>query len=170
MATAAQAQQIINGVAYDFTSIELVIVAPGVSPTPHAGVKSIEYSHGLEPGEGRGVRAQVSLRSRGKYSADGSMEMYKYEYQQFIQQLGSAGVHGFMEVPFDILVSYVEPTSTVTITDRLVACRIKKAAESPSEDSGILTVKCDLHVMQIIPGSLVNTPLFPVEPSKFLKS
>lgn len=164
MPGAPTAQQLINGVAFDYSSIEARI-----DGTPYAGFKSISYDHGLEPGEGRGTRAQVALRSRGKYTAGGSIEVYKYDYQKLITALGAVGARGFMEYAFNILVSYREFGFPI-ITDKLMYCRLKKASESPSEDGGVLTVKCDLSLMYVVPGSLgANTPLLAVEPTKFIK-
>lgn len=164
MPTLANPQQIINGKQFDYSSIEIV-----VDKVPHAGVKSISYSHQLDPGEGRGTRSQIVLRSRGKYSAEGSIEIYKYEFQTIISALGALGVRGFMEYAFDINIHYSE-LGMPMITDNLLGCRIKKAADSPGEDGGLLTVKCDLHILQVIPGVPgANTPLFAVEPTKFLK-
>lgn len=153
MPTVATPQQVINGKQYDYSSIAILI-----DNVPHAGVKSIDYSHSLDPGEGRGTRAQIVLRSRGKYSADASLEVYKLEYQQIIQALGP----GYMERAFDIMVSYAE-TGLPTVTDVVKSCRIKKDADSNNDDGGLATVKVDLHVMQVIRNGLI-----PVEPTKFL--
>lgn len=154
--------QIINGNQWDWSSVELKLNNRGFG-----GVKSLDFEHSLEPGEGRGTRAQVTMRSRGKYSASGSLEMYAYEYHQFITEL-AAGVRGYMETPFDILVAYSETGLAIT-SFLLPGVRIKKEAHSHAEDGGMLTVKCDLSVLRVIPripgGSV---PVVPVEPKKFI--
>lgn len=158
------ASQVIQGLQWDWSSIEIT-----ADNRPFGGVKSLDWDHGLEPGEGRGTRAQVALRSRGKYSASGSMEMYAYEYQQLITQLGAGGARGYMEYAFDIAVSYVEKNLPM-VSFFLPGVRIKKEARSHSEDGGILMVKADLHVMRVIPTIPgTNTPLFAVEPTKFIR-
>jgi hypothetical protein len=156
--------QVINGIQWDWSSVEIQ-----ADHRPFGGVKSLDWNHGLEPGEGRGTRAQVALRSRGKYSADGSMEMYAFEYQLLIAQLAANGARGYMEQPFDIAVNYVEKNLPM-VSFAINHARIKKEARSHSEDGGILTVKCDLHIMSVVPTVPgTNTPLFAVEPTKFIR-
>ncbi len=163
--------QLINGKQYDFTSIEITVLPQGGPPQVRFGVKSLNYNHGLKPGEGRGTRAQIALRSRGKYEAGADFEMYKSEYTALITSLAGigGGGSGYMEVPFDITVAYAE-SGQPTITDRIQGCRIMKDTDSNSEDGGVSLVKCELHVMQIIRGGFLGgVGLSPVEPSRFLK-
>lgn len=156
--------QVINGIQWDWSSVEVT-----VDNRPFGGVKSLDWDHGLEPGEGRGTRAQVALRSRGKYSASGSMEMYAFEYGQLIAQLGLGGVRGYMEYAFDIKVGYSELNLPQT-SFLIPGARIKKESRSHSEDGGLLTVKVDLHLLRVIPTIPgTNTPLFAVEPTKFIR-
>lgn len=143
----------INGKQFDYYSIQVIIDA-----IPHGGVKSVDYSHSLDPGEGRGTRSQIVLRSRGKYSADGSIEVYKAEYQQIITALGP----GYMERAFDVVVAYAELGMPI-ITDVLKSCRIKKDADSNNDDGGLSSVKADLHVMYVLRNGLI-----PLEVTKFL--
>jgi hypothetical protein len=160
----ANVAQNINGNQYDWSSIEA-----NVDNAPYGGFKGLNWSHSLEPGEGRGTRAQVALRSRGKYSADADFEMYTYEYMLLIAKLGQMGARGYMEYSFDILVSFVEKNLPM-VSFTLAGCRIKKEGHSHSEDGGLATVKADLSVLRIIPTTPgANTPLFAVEPTKFIK-
>lgn len=156
--------QVINGVQFDWSSVEIQ-----ADNSPFGGVKSLDFDHSLEPGEGRGTRAQVALRGRGKYSANASMEMYSFEYQLLIAKLGAMGARGYMEYAFRIDVSYIElnlPMVGFTIN----GCRIKKEARNHSEDGGLLTVKADLHVLSVVPRAPgANVPLFAVEPTKFIR-
>jgi hypothetical protein len=159
-----KASQIINGLQFDWSSVEIQ-----VDNVPHGGVKSITWDHGLTPGEGRGTRSQVTLRSRGKYAANASIEMYAFEYQAMIALMGKGGLRGYMEYDFRIDVHYVETLSMIGFA--INGCRIMKEAHNVSEDGGLLVVKADLHVMSIepkVPGA--NTSLYAVDPlRKFIK-
>lgn len=154
--------QVINGIQWDWSSVEIV-----ADNFPSGGVKSLDFDHSLEPGEGRGTRAQIALRSRGKYTANAAMEMYAYEYHQLIGRLGANGLRGYMEYSFDINVAYAEKNLPV-VSWLAAGVRIKKESHAHAEGGELLTVKLDLHVMRLIPTSITGVKLFPVEPSKFI--
>ena len=78
---------LINGVRYDFSSVELNF--NGL--IQRAGIKALSYKHSLTPGELRGNRPQLVGRTRGKYEASASFEMFKLEYQSFIAAIGCSG-------------------------------------------------------------------------------
>jgi hypothetical protein len=131
---------LINGVRYDFSSIEVHIAGRTV-----LGIKEISYSDNLEPGEVYGTHAQQLARTRGQYKAEGSMSLYREEADEFIRSLGE----GFLEKVFDIAVYYAEGKMPL-VTDTIRGCRIKKHDLSPSAGSDALQVKFDLHVMYIL--------------------
>lgn len=136
----------INGIRYDWSSVEIDILGP------LACVKEMSYSHSLSPGIVRGTRAQPLGRTRGKYEPEGSITLYKNEYVDLITKLSIAGASaqmGYFEVSFNITVQYSEAYSDV-ITDKVIGCRIKKSENSGSEGEEPLVVKCDLSVMAII--------------------
>lgn len=132
----------INGVRYDFSSVEI-----NIDGTLFNGVKEITYKQSLEPGELRGTRAQLIGRTRGKYSAEATLTMFKTEYQQLVAALSAKGL-GYMETAFDIVVNHSEAAEGV-VTDLIVGCRIKDDEDSGSEGSDPLVVKVSLHVMRI---------------------
>ena len=151
----------VNGNRYSFASIDFQLLGKR-----YFGVKSINYSDGLDPGEVRGTAPQLLGRTKGKYSAEGSMELYEAEFSDFVAALLSAGPSlgfidsvGFMEIPFEVSVSYAEENSP-TITDTLVACRIKKVDKSRAEGTDPLTVKLDLHIMSIDYGVPNSSEIF----------
>lgn len=143
---------LINGNRFDFSSVEVVI-----DSVLFGGVKEVTYSDSLEPGELRGNRAQLIGRTRGKYGAEGSLTLFKSEFQQMIALLGGQGI-GYMEASFTVVVAHSEPGSDV-VTDTLIGCRIKKAEDQKQEGGEPLTVKCDLHIMRIDRNGV--TPLHP---------
>ena len=141
---------LINGNRYSFASIELRLLGKR-----YFGVKSINYSDSLEPGEVRGTDPQLIGRTKGKYSADASIEMYLREFDDFAAQLasqaGAVGLPnatGYMEIPFDVIVSFAEDGAPV-ITHEIIGARIKKSDHSNAEGSDAISVKNDLHVMVI---------------------
>lgn len=135
----------INGHRYDFSSIEVKTKKAGGIVTRTLGVKDIDYSDSLEPGKVRGNHAQKVGRTRGEYDAEGSLTLYKQEFDELLDLFGT----GFMEQYFDIPVTYAESGSP-TRTDVLSACRIKKIGNTHSEGGEALTIKLELDVGQII--------------------
>jgi hypothetical protein len=140
---------LINGLRYDFSSVEITAGARLFN-----GVKSIKFSQTLEPGKVRGNRSQVIGRTRGPLDADGSLELYRLEFQDLIATLAllRPGV-GYMEAPFDITVSYAEVGQPV-VMDVLQGCRIKKHENNAQEGGDALTVSCELDIMMVLPGGV----------------
>lgn len=149
---------LINGVRFDYSSVEI-----NVAGVVFGGVKSINYKWTLDPGEIRGTRSQVVGRTRGQYGAEGSLEMYKLEYEQLITLLSAGGSKGYAEVPFLINVGYSENVTDV-MADQLIGCRLKSGENSGSEGNEALVVKCDLHIMRISENGK-----HPIDPSKMLR-
>ncbi|HWL89420.1 MAG TPA: hypothetical protein VNO21_26630 [Polyangiaceae bacterium] len=131
---------LINGVRYDFSSIETNIA--GLSTL---GVAELTYSDNLEPGELFGTHAQRLGRTRGQYKAEGSITLYRAEGDDLIVRLGN----GFLEVVFDIYAFYAEADQPL-VTDSLIGCRIKKPDVSNSAGSDPLKIKFDLDLMYIL--------------------
>ena len=151
----------VNGNRYSFASIDFQLLGKR-----YFGVKAINYSDGLDPGEVRGTAPQLIGRTKGKYSAEGSIEIYEAEFADFAAALLAAGPNlgftnsvGIMEIPFEVSVSYAEENSP-TITDTLVACRVKKIDKSRSEGTDPTTVKLDLHIMSINYGVPDSSEIF----------
>src|SRR5574343_810760 len=114
---------LVNGLPYDFSSVEIITPIGIVN-----AIKEITYSDTLAPGKVRGTRAQVIGRTRGKYDAEGSLSIYKAEWEDLIAKLAPiSGLVGFMEVTFPIVVNFsefFEPRRP----NVLHGCRITKAA------------------------------------------
>ncbi len=149
---------LINGLKYDYSSVEL-----NIDGQVFGGVKSINYKWSLDPGVQRGTRAQKIGRSRGTYDADGSIEIYKVEYHAIISRLSRLGTRGYAETAFNIVVSYEENVTDV-ITDQLVGIRLKTGENGHQEGNDPLVVKCDLDIMYILENGLSA-----IDPRKMLK-
>lgn len=138
------AYPLINGHRYDWTSVQITI--DGI---PYTGVKSLSYRQTLTPGVVRGTRSQPTGRTRGQYEPEGSIEMYKEDYQNLINALSFAGTRGYMETAFQVLAQYSSGVLAV-VTDTLVGCRISSDEDSHDESPDGLTVSCDLSIMYIL--------------------
>lgn len=130
---------LINGHRYSYASIEA-----DINGKKFYGHKEISYNQELEPGEVRGAHSQLLGRTKGDLKAEASLTTYLEEWQELLEALGD----GYMETPFDIIVSYAEE-GRPTVTDKLRGCRIKRVEESHSQGTDALTVKLDLHVLWI---------------------
>lgn len=149
----------INGNRYSFASIEAVF-----NGLNYSGFKSISYSNMLEPADVYGAAPQKIGRTRGKQNAEASFTMYKEEYENLRTALAAlaGGINGYMEVPFDILVTYFEQ-GQIPILDAIVGARITKDEDSHSGDnSDALVVNVTLNVMRILRTGASPTLLAPL--------
>ena len=129
---------LINGVDYDFSSIEFMV--PGYPPTPPYGgileVSAIDYDDDLEAGELRGAAPNVLGRSRGKYTAGGKVEMAKLAADNLLEVIQAFGMAqprpmGYLEYGgLLVTVNYFEPSIDALVTDQLVGFRLKKPSDS----------------------------------------
>jgi hypothetical protein len=149
---------LINGVRYDFSSVELNFNGT----VQRAGIKSLSYKHSLTPGELRGNRPQIVGRTRGKYEASASFEMFKTEYQQFIFSIGA---FGYMEKAFDITACWADPSNlSQVVMDVIKGCRIKNDEDTGQEGGEAQIVKVELSVLNILRNGVV-----PFNPFIFLR-
>ena len=130
---------LINGNKYDYSSIEI-----DIDGTLFTGVKEVSFTQGLEPGEVRGTRAELIGRTRGEYSAEGSMVVYAEEYAEIIAALGD----GFMEKSFSVTMTYSD-TNVPTQVNRLIGCRITNVEGGGSQGTDPLEVSLDLSVFRV---------------------
>jgi hypothetical protein len=146
----------INGVRHDFTTLRFMV---GV--TRYFEISELSYSDTLAPGKVRGTGAAIRGRTQGIYDAEGSVSMYKAEFQLLAQALQILRPDlGFGVVPFTISASYGKDAATL-LTDVLIGCRIKKVDNSHKEGSDALMVKLDLDVLRIEHDGLSLVSDFP---------
>jgi hypothetical protein len=136
---------LINGFAYDYSSIEIDLGEAGI----FTGIKEISYSQSVEPGIVRGTSAQKLARTRGEHDAEGSIVFYTREFIEFITSLtgGDENV-GYMDQSFNITLTYSNPQVPLT-TVRLIGVRIKSEEGGGSQGTDPLEVSCDLDIMRI---------------------
>ena len=136
---------LINGNKYDWSSVELDIGDAGI----FTGVKEITFTHSLEPGVVRGTRAELIGRTRGEYTAEGSMVVYAEEYSEIITALGD----GYMEASFSITITYSDTNVPVQV-NRLIGCRITNVEGGGSQGTDPLEVSLDLSIFRVETGGL----------------
>ena len=132
----------INGTAHDWSSVEIDLGEDGGIFT---GISELTYSDNLEPGEAMGTSAQKLARTRGTYSADGSIVMLKRDASEFIAALGN----GFKEKVFDITVMYSDAGAGDVITDKLIGARIGSTESGGSQGSDPLSVTYSIDILRI---------------------
>lgn len=146
---------VINGNKFSFSSIDLRPMGQRITD-----FKEVEYSTELDPGVMYGTSAAPVGRSRGLQKTEASITLYREAWLAFqaslillsttsnLNPLGNPA--GWMEVSWDAMISYAETPVSPVQKDVLKGARIKKWTANHSESNEILTVKLDLHVMQII--------------------
>ena len=149
--TSSVAYPLINGLRYDFSSVEVSI--DGIIQT---GFKELSYKDSLEPGEVYGEFAQSLGATRGQYKAEASATMYQVEAQEFIDSLSDFDGTGYMETYFTVTANYAE-TGQPTITIKLLACRVKSVDDSQKSGSDANETKFDFRV-----GMIVRNGKYPV--------
>lgn len=132
---------LVNGNRFSWASI--VLNANGTEIT---GITEISYSHKLEPGTVRGAGPWKAGRTRGEYTAEGSLTLLRSDWDAFRDSLGD----GFLEIDFTTSVSYSEVAEGPVVTDELVGCRIKGPEHSPSQGTDPTTVQLPLDILYIL--------------------
>jgi len=132
----------INGTAHDWSSVEIDL---GEDAGIFIGISELTYSDNLEPGEAMGTSAQKLARTRGVYSAEGSITMLKRDAAEFIAALGQ----GFKEVVFPITAMYSDEGAGDVITDKLFSCRIGSTESGGSQGSDALSVTYSIDILRI---------------------
>lgn len=152
----------INGHRYSPSSVEFLFQLPASAfVMPSNGVRSCTYSPGLEPGEVRGLQPQIIGRTRGTQSDDASIELFMLEFEALRLALSPGGV-GFMEVPFNIVVTLFEPpipgvpgVPPPCLVHTIVGARITKATQNNiATGNEPLSMALDLHVMRVLLGPM----------------
>jgi hypothetical protein len=146
----------INGVRHDFTVLACLI---GVKR--YYEIQDLAYSDTLAPGKVRGTGPAIRGRTRGIYDAEGSMTLYKSEFDIMAIDLQALDpTSGIGEIPFIVTAAYGKNPLTLT-EDSLFGCRIKKIDNSHKEGSDALVVKLDLDILRIDHNGLQLVNDFP---------
>ena len=149
------AYPLINGVRYDYSSIEIKF-----NGNTYRGVKEVAYNETLEPSKVYGTSAEILGATRGVYDCSGSVTMYKSDARALREALVGAGQNGWGEKAFDIVVTFSANGEAVQ-TDQLIGVRLKGRDASHSQGPDALEEKYDLHIMKIISDGqqMISNPL-----------
>lgn len=137
----------VNGLYYDFTSVEFAIEGVGVQ----ANVTEINYSATRDPGIFRGSSAMPRGRTRGTLEFEADFSIYKEDFEaikSYLADLKDGG--GFMLAGFDITVNMREAGAVIPVTDSILGANIVGVENSFSEGNEPLLVKVSLSVMKIL--------------------
>ena len=131
----------INGLAYDFTSIELGMIGDLITPY----LVDISYGDEVTPGVLKGVHGIDLATTRGMYKANLSMTMYMEGFVILLDNLPE----GYSEEGFPITCTYYQ-FGQRPITDRFPQNRFTKIDNSfRNSDSGGLPIRIGLYTQLI---------------------
>jgi hypothetical protein len=133
---------LINGSYHDFSSIGAAVD----DSSPIEDLSEISYSHKVERTKFRGKRRQPHGHTKGEYEAEGSITMSLRAAQKLRRRLGQ----GYMDVPFNIPVTFADDDTQGVITDKLIGCKIKNEENAHSRGTEGLMVKFDLDISYLI--------------------
>lgn len=136
----------VNENQYDWGSI--VIKVDG---EPYYGTTAVSHSQKRERSKayGMGRHRAPRGRTRGKYSAEGKITMWKSSAQALRAALAaSAGTNSYGDKVFQIVIQYIEADET-PITEELVDCVIASEDASHEENTDPLKEEIGLDIMYI---------------------
>lgn len=136
----------VRGMRMSFSSVKVSMD----NQAPLIACKDISYDDTLSGVKVKGTNPYPLGRTRGDYEANGSIEIYREEFNDFMNTISP--LQGFKESSFDIVVQYSE-NGTDVITDTLVGCRIESNPSKASQSADPLTIAVKLSVMHILWGN-----------------
>ena len=130
---------LVNGYEYGWSNIQVLI-----SGSPAFGITSISYSDNVEFENLYGAGNTPVARGRSRYSAEGSITLYRSEIAALIRaaKLDGDSYGSIMSIPeFDIVVSYIPDNNNgIPVVDTLKNCRfLNNGVDSNEGDSAIQT-------------------------------
>lgn len=138
---------LVNGNRHDFSS-----VAVSLRGRTYNAFKSINYKYTHERGKVRvnGWPAPIG-KTRGEYTAEGSLEMLRDEYQDFVDFLmqGQPRFTGIGDIDFQIDVRFVTVGSPRVFQDTLYGTSLKTGDFANQQGSDPSMVKCDLDILYL---------------------
>lgn len=129
---------------YSFASIEILVAG-----VPTVGCTAVNYTSSIEVGDVYGTRPQKLGTTRGKQNAEGSLEMYVQDWENLKAILTQAGLGGYGEARFTVVVTYGEQGMPVKM-DTLESCRVVSVEYSNADGSDASKVTLTLNVLRIL--------------------
>lgn len=144
--------QLINGHAWDFSSIEAAV--EGV--TIFTSLQEINYDTTRDRTELRGSSVAALSVTRGQTSSEGSLVIAKQDVSTFYGLLAGLGGGGIMDGVFDLIVTYSDPSFALPIVDALTGVRLNSISNAHAQGSEALTVSHDVYISRILYGGLAT--------------
>lgn len=145
----AETTPLINGKKHQFASVSLKF--DGVEFNEFT---KIDYKHNVDRSRVMGNSRETLGFTKGEYKAEGSFSLILREYNNLIAFLGP----GYMDVVFDISVSFDDDDGQGMITDEIIGCMFKEPGKSFSKGTDALEVEVSLDVTKIKENGLDPLP------------
>ncbi len=135
---------LVNGTKFSWASVEI-----DLNGTIFTGCTELAYKQTREIGDVYGTGAENLARTLGQLNAEGSLTMYRRDFQDFINLLTNNGQTGYLDTEFDVTVSYSSPNGDGILTDRCISCVILEPDISGSQGTDPLSVTCSLDILRV---------------------
>lgn len=143
----------VRGRKYDFSSIELAVIAQGQAAQLFIECTGIDYDDTIEEALMYGTDPAPVGRTRGQYNpGEVTLTVSKQTEAVLVDQLGD----GYMEAEIDITVKYAD-NGLPLVVDTLEKCRIVGAAQSHASGPEALMTALKLKPLTILRNG--KTPL-----------
>ena len=143
----------VRGRKYDFSSIELAVIAQGQAAQLFIECTGIDYDDTIEEALMYGIDPAPVGRTRGQYNpGEVTLTVSKQTEAVLVDQLGD----GYMEAEIDITVKYAD-NGLPLVVDTLEKCRIVGAAQSHASGPEALMTALKLKPLTILRNG--KTPL-----------
>ena len=137
---------LINGHRFSFASLEIIM-----NGIPQLGVKSLNYSDELMPGEIYGTAPQKLGQTRGKQKTTFDFEMYLLEWEVLRSSLGLGGL-GYGETYWTCQVTFAEIGQPIKV-DLINGIRVNKVESSNSDGTDGSFVKISCSAFRLLQNS-----------------
>lgn len=137
---------LVNGNRFDYSCVTISVDGRVILGQD---ITSITYKHQLKPEKIYGTSPYALGRTRGRYEADGTLEVTKEAFGELVDYLSVDPNKGYMEQSFTVTVAYQADPGGQLVTDKLIGCRITEDEDNHKQGAEGLTVRCTLDIMSI---------------------
>lgn len=130
---------LINGRNYDWSQI---VARFSNSDIPLIGIKKIAYGDNQEIENTYGAGNMVTGRGFGNYAADCTVSLTMEEVEKIQAAVPSGRVQDITE--FDLVVSYVHPTTAKVVVHKICNCVIPNNRREPEQNAKEIVVDLNL--------------------------
>lgn len=149
---------LINGAYVSYAQVAASIEIADGESLQTRDFSAIDYSDSVEVVKARGTGAVSLGDAWGVYDAQASFSLFRESFLRLQRALrAKSRTGGLVEVSFDLLVTYADPATGLTVTDALQGCRLRERALtlSPSADAIAVAVTPSVSLILIDGARLV---------------